>query len=39
MAGRVDQLEVPPASTFDDALRQQIARAIYGNATFWPYAR
>ena len=34
----VDQLEVLPASTFDDALRQQIARAIYGNANFWPYA-
>lgn len=34
----VDQLEVLPASTFDDELRQQIARAIYGNANFWPYA-
>ena len=34
----VDQLEVLPASTFDDDLRQQIARAIYGNANFWPYA-
>jgi osmotically-inducible protein OsmY len=34
----VDQLEVLPASAFDDALRQQIARAIYGNANFWPYA-
>lgn len=34
----VDQLEVLPASTFDDELRQRIARAIYGNANFWPYA-
>jgi osmotically-inducible protein OsmY len=34
----VEQLEVLPASTFDDQLRQQIARAIYGNASFWPYA-
>jgi osmotically-inducible protein OsmY len=34
----VDQLEVLPASSFDDALRQQIARAIYGNANFWNYA-
>jgi osmotically-inducible protein OsmY len=32
------QLEVLPASSFDDALRQQIARAIYGNASFWNYA-
>jgi osmotically-inducible protein OsmY len=32
------QLEVLPASGFDDALRQQIARAIYGNANFWNYA-
>ena len=34
----VDQLEVLPASSFDDQLRQQIARAIYGNASFWGYA-
>jgi osmotically-inducible protein OsmY len=34
----VNQLEVLPASTFDDELRQQIARAIYGNANFWSYA-
>jgi osmotically-inducible protein OsmY len=34
----IDQLEVLPASPFDDELRQQIARAIYGNASFWPYA-
>jgi osmotically-inducible protein OsmY len=34
----VDALEVLPASTLDDELRQQIARAIYGNASFWTYA-
>ena len=34
----IDQLDVLPASSFDDALRQQIARAIYGNANFWNYA-
>ena len=34
----VNQLEVLPASSFDDTLRQQIARAIYGNANFWTYA-
>ena len=34
----VNQLEVLPASSFDDALRQHIARAIYGNANFWIYA-
>ena len=34
----VNQLEVLPASSNDDALRQQIARAIYGNANFWTYA-
>lgn len=34
----VDRLEVLPASSFDDQLRQQIARAIYGNANFWSYA-
>src|SRR5687768_1651948 len=34
----IDQLGVLPASSFDDALRQQIARAIYGNANFWNYA-
>jgi osmotically-inducible protein OsmY len=34
----VDELEVLPASSFDDDLRQQIARAIYGNANFWNYA-
>ena len=34
----VNQLDVLPASSFDDTLRQQIARAIYGNANFWTYA-
>jgi hyperosmotically inducible protein len=31
-------IAVLPASTFDDELRQKIARAIYGNASFWNYA-
>ncbi len=34
----VDQLAVLPASSFDDALRQQISRAIYSNSNFWNYA-
>jgi hyperosmotically inducible protein len=34
----VNQIEVLPASSFDDTLRQQVARAIYGNANFWTYA-
>ena len=34
----INQIEVLPASSNDDALRQQIARAIYGNASFWTYA-
>jgi osmotically-inducible protein OsmY len=34
----VDELTVLPASLFDDELRQQIARAIYGNSNFWHYA-
>ena len=29
---------VLPVSTFDDELRFRIARAIYGNASFWQYA-
>jgi osmotically-inducible protein OsmY len=33
-----NQLIVLPASSFDDALRQRIARAIYGNSNFWNYA-
>lgn len=34
----VNHLTTLPASTFDDDLRQQIARAIYGNSNFWNYA-
>lgn len=33
-----NQIEVLPASRFDDELRLRIARAIYGNPTFWHYA-
>jgi osmotically-inducible protein OsmY len=29
---------VLPVSPFDDELRYRIARAIYGNPTFWQYA-
>ena len=31
-------IEVLPFSTFDDELRFRIARAIYGNSSFWQYA-
>lgn len=34
----INQLDVLPVSTFDDELRYQIARAIYGNPSFWHYA-
>jgi osmotically-inducible protein OsmY len=34
----VNEITVLPASTFDDALREQIARAIYGNSNFRNYA-
>jgi hyperosmotically inducible protein len=34
----VNKLGVLPASASDDALRYAIARAIYGNPTFWGYA-
>lgn len=33
-----NQLTVLPTSQFDDALRYQISRAIYGNPSFWHYA-
>jgi hyperosmotically inducible periplasmic protein len=43
--GRVDGvmavengIGVLPVSTFDDELRFRIARAIYGNSSFWQYA-
>ena len=31
-------ISVLPVSTFDDELRFRIARAIYGNSSFWHYA-
>lgn len=31
-------IRVLPVSTFDDELRFRIARAIYGNSSFWQYA-
>jgi osmotically-inducible protein OsmY len=34
----VNHLEVLPASLSDDRLRYRLARAIYGNSAFWPYA-
>ncbi|MGH9314264.1 MAG: BON domain-containing protein [Vicinamibacterales bacterium] len=34
----VNRIDVLPVSTFDDELRHQIARAIYGNPSFWHYA-
>lgn len=33
-----NRLEVLPVSQFDDELRFRIARAIYGNSSFWHYA-
>lgn len=33
-----NQLQVLPVSRFDDELRLRIARAIYGNPSFWHYA-
>jgi osmotically-inducible protein OsmY len=32
------EIEVLPVSQFDDRLRYQIARAIYGHPNFWNYA-
>src|SRR3954451_3023420 len=34
----INNVDVLPVSTWDDELRYRIARAIYGNATFWSYA-
>jgi len=35
---RVDnKIDVLPVSSFDDELRVRIARAIYGNSSFWNY--
>ncbi|HEX7485129.1 MAG TPA: BON domain-containing protein [Vicinamibacterales bacterium] len=33
-----NEIHVLPVSFFDDDLRYQIARAIYGNPAFWQYA-
>jgi hyperosmotically inducible protein len=33
-----NRIEVLPVSTYDDELRYRIARAIYGNPSFWRYA-
>ena len=33
-----NQIAVLPVSQFDDELRFRIARAIYGNSSFWRYA-
>ena len=33
-----NSIDVLPVSQFDDELRYRIARAIYGNASFWNYA-
>jgi hyperosmotically inducible protein len=32
------EISVLPVSIFDDELRRRIARAIYGNPSFWNYA-
>ena len=33
-----NKIDVLPVSQFDDELRYRIARAIYGNSSFWNYA-
>jgi hyperosmotically inducible protein len=33
-----NEISVLPVSTFDDQLRYRVARAIYGNPSFWNYA-
>jgi osmotically-inducible protein OsmY len=33
-----NEIQTLPVSFFDDELRYRIARAIYGNSEFWPYA-
>jgi hyperosmotically inducible protein len=38
VAALQNNLEVLPLSSFDDRLRMQLARAIYGNPYFSPYA-
>lgn len=34
----VNKIATLPVSQYDDELRRQIARAIYGNPSFWHYA-
>jgi hyperosmotically inducible protein len=34
----MNQIDVLPVSPFDEELRLRIARAIYGNPSFWNYA-
>lgn len=34
----VNRITVLPVSLFDEDLRYMVARAIYGNASFWQYA-
>ena len=34
----VNRIDVLPVSRFDDDLRSRIARAIYGDPSFWHYA-
>jgi len=33
-----NRIDVLPVSSFDDELRHRVARAIYGNPSFWSYA-
>jgi len=33
-----NEISVLPVSIFDDTLRRRVARAIYGNPSFWSYA-
>jgi hypothetical protein len=33
----LNRIDVLPVSSYDDNLRQRIARAIYGNSAFWQY--
>ena len=33
-----NEISVLPVSIFDDNLRRRVARAIYGNPSFWSYA-
>lgn len=34
----INKLEVLPVSPWDDQLRYEVSRAIYGNPSFWHYA-